>query len=44
MVSSVFTDHEGNLKVRKMDGKWLKISHEDDLVENFSNFSQFTFN
>ena len=44
LISSIYTDHEGNLKVKKMDGKWLKVTHETDLTNNFRDFNQFTFN
>ena len=43
IIKSIYTDHEGTLKVKTLNDRYIKITHETDLERNFGQFKDFSF-
>ena len=44
LISKVVTSDEGVVKIKTLDNKFIKLTHETDLILAFPNFKHFNFN
>lgn len=44
LIAQVITGKDGRLTIKTLDGNYIKISHEQDLKDNFPRFGNFSFN
>ena len=43
-IQAVLTSDDGAVKIKKLDGQYVKLTHETDLIQAFPQFKNFSFN